>query len=307
MTAVLRHGTICAYCGEQRLTGVEKPEHPIPAAIGSSAKVWTVCDDCNRRASRDIDKPFLSNTLILELRSRFDIRDHRRANSRRVPSPLMRGETDEGIFMWVDHDDKVHMTPRTIRDADGTPVQIVGATEEEVRRLAEREIKRAERDGSTLEFGPSERRRYRPELKQTITDRPEVFSRMAGKIALGLASSVYPESWRLSEHAEQLRELMGGRIFLANPFETVDEKSIGLVLPEPQHGAFFVKVSGTRTLLMIVIFGHFVWALEVDSSGREAPHQAWKLDPRRPRSDGRTTYIEMINAARPVTEGEPWL
>lgn len=76
-----------------RLTGTQRPEHPIQAAIGSSWQVFTVCDPCQEWANVNVDQPFLDDDFILELRSRHDIRDQRHGAGRRVASPLSRGHT----------------------------------------------------------------------------------------------------------------------------------------------------------------------------------------------------------------------
>lgn len=63
-------GTICAYCGLDRLDGKQKPEHPIPAVLDSEIVVFTICNECNRRAGREVDQPFLDDTVIRMERSR---------------------------------------------------------------------------------------------------------------------------------------------------------------------------------------------------------------------------------------------
>ena len=35
---------VCAYCAEPVLTGQENPEHVLPASLGASLAVYTVCD-----------------------------------------------------------------------------------------------------------------------------------------------------------------------------------------------------------------------------------------------------------------------
>jgi hypothetical protein len=94
------------YCAEQTLTEDERPEHPIPAALRAGLTVPTVCDDRNTWAGREIDKPFLQDDFILMLRAMHDVRDHRGGSNRqaRVPNPLARGVTDDGVRVVADHD-----------------------------------------------------------------------------------------------------------------------------------------------------------------------------------------------------------
>jgi hypothetical protein len=88
---------LCAYCLQTELTGEEKPEHPIPASLGSSLTVKTVCDPRNEWAGREIDKPFMEDPLLTERRSMVDRRDPRRGKkARRATSQILKGETADG-------------------------------------------------------------------------------------------------------------------------------------------------------------------------------------------------------------------
>jgi HNH endonuclease len=88
-------GKICAYCGRPVLTGDEKPEHAIPAALGSSLTVYTVCDPCNERVGKEVDQPFLEDEWVRVHRSESGVIDPRRGRKDRpVRSPLLEGYTD---------------------------------------------------------------------------------------------------------------------------------------------------------------------------------------------------------------------
>jgi HNH endonuclease len=81
---------LCVYCLQAELTGEEKPEHPIPASLGSSLTVTTVCDPCNEWAGREIDKPFMEDPLLTERRSMVDQRDPRRGGDDATQQTLNR-------------------------------------------------------------------------------------------------------------------------------------------------------------------------------------------------------------------------
>jgi HNH endonuclease len=106
---------LCAYCAETALTGSERPEHPIPAALGASLIVKTVCDSCNTWAGKDIDQPFLSDDWVREHRSQSGLIDPRRGSKGRpVSSKLLQGYTDEGDFISIDRDGNPKLRSRII-------------------------------------------------------------------------------------------------------------------------------------------------------------------------------------------------
>src|SRR4051812_44195233 len=88
---------ICAYCKQGVLTGSEVPEHPIPAALGASLVVRSVCDACNKWANVNIDQLFLDDPSIRSARSRHKIVDHRHSQARPVKDPMRFGRSPEGL------------------------------------------------------------------------------------------------------------------------------------------------------------------------------------------------------------------
>jgi hypothetical protein len=290
-------GTICAYCGQPRLTGAEKPEHPIPAAMGSSAKVFTVCDPCNERADVEIDQPFLGDVLIQSYRHLFDVRDHRRARRRRVQSPLLSGYTADGAYVSTHEDGTPKLHPTVVPNPDGSET-LIASTQQEMDVLLAEKRRRAVRDGEGVEILNSGSRSGPLELTNRVSTNLDAYTRMASKIALGLASYAYPEAWRTSDEAILLRRLMRGEETAALFPDTVDEQSaVRQIVQPPNHAAFFVGSMRSDKLIVIVLFGTLVWALPVVRRVGAPPEIAWHLDPRRPRLDGRTTYMAMIQRA----------
>jgi len=111
-------GTICAYCGDPKLTGRQRPEHPIPAALNSALTVFTACDDCNERAGTGVDQPWLDHTIVRETRHRLKVVDPRHPG-REVPHPLLAGVfEDERGHRVVVRDGQPSYPGSIVRDGD---------------------------------------------------------------------------------------------------------------------------------------------------------------------------------------------
>lgn len=296
-TASHPHGTVCVACGSPVLTGTEKPEHPIQAAIGSSWEVFTFCDDCNRWASKEIDQPFLNEDLILELRSRYDVRDVRHSGrARRIPSPFLRGYTEDGFYVVADDQGNPHLRSSRIEQGEDGEFFITAGSEEEMERLLNDLRLTAALDGKTVDTGESILVEDRPMITGRVTVRPWVLRRAIAKIALAAGSVAYDESWRLSDDAERLRRWMRDKHALPLghcPFEQV-KGSLLEELVEPPHHAMFFRRRESATILTIVLFGDIAFKVPIDTGGRALPRIAWFLDPRRPRGNGQTTWTQLL-------------
>lgn len=294
------HGHICAYCGQPVLTGNEKPEHPLPAAIGSSLVIFTVCDRCNEWANKEIDQPWLGDDWTMIFRATHDIRDQRRAQSRRPLDPMRHGFTDEGVRVSVDENWKPTLGSKIIEDGD--KVRIVAGSEKEAERLLEKVRKRAEAEGKRLEMGNWEKGESRPTVCVNLKVNIIAWRRMAAKIALGVGSAIYPEDWRLSGDAEQLRTWMRdpeapdpggdeGRFGIL-PERIEDRDGIALLVDPPEH-LLLVAGSEKRTSLLMILFGELLMSMPLNTNGDRPPDVAWLLDPSTPRRDGRTSLDEL--------------
>lgn len=299
MTSTASHpyGSVCVACGKPVLTGTEKPEHPIQAAIGSSWETFTSCDDCNGWASKEIDQPFLNDDLILELRSRYDVRDVRHSGrTRRIPSPLLRGYTEDGFYVVADEEGKPHVRSSRVERGEDGEFFITAGSEEEMERLLNDLRVKAALEGKTVYEGESIVVDDRPRVTGRLKVRPWVLRRSMAKIALAAGSVAYDESWRLSDDAERLRRWMRDKHSLPFdycPFEHVNG-SLLEELVEPPHHAMFFRRRESATILTIVLFGEIAFDLPVETAGRAVPRIAWFLDPRRPRGNGQTTWTQLL-------------
>ena len=297
MSESTRHGTICAYCAEPRLTGNERPEHPIQAAIGSSWRVYTVCDPCNDWADTEIDQPFLRDPFILELRSEHDIRDHR--HSRRaqpIGSPLLRGHTDDGLYVVADHEGRPEIRNSRIEEGPDGEFTIVAGSRAEYDRLLRKLQIRAALEGKTIESGEPTIGEVQPRVTGRMQVRPWCWRRALAKIALAAGSVAYDEAWRRSPDAALLREWMRDKDALPHdhcPFERIAGGRLARLVEPPHHAVFFEPADGAM-IVNVVLFGDIAFKLPVDTTGRPRPQIAWYLDTRRPRANGETTWSRLL-------------
>jgi hypothetical protein len=143
----------------------------------------------------------------------------------------------------------------------------------------------------------------RPRIQGRILVDPLLWQRQAAKIGLAIGSHVYPPAWRLSSDAALLREWLHGEdassesgkacgIALAgvhgSPFE--------LFVEAPEHLLLFMR-SEESTYLAVTLLGAVLIAVPLDTTGSPTPRVAWKLDPRRPDVDGRTSWDALLAQA----------
>jgi hypothetical protein len=292
-------GKVCVYCAEPRLTGDQRPEHPIPAAIGSSWQVFTVCDRCNDWADVHVDQPFLDDDFILELRSSHDIRDQRHGTGRRVASPFSRGHTPEGLYVVADEEwQQPHVRGRILEGSGENEFRIVAGDEEEYQRLLKKLELRAAALGKTLELGEPEIVHDHPRVTGRLVVRPWRWRRLFAKIALAAGSVAYDKDWHTSSDAQQLRHWMRDKDALPYdhcPLERVAGSAIE-PLVEPAHHVVCFLPGAAATQLAVVLFGEYCLRLPIDTAGRSRPVVAWDLDPHRPRVHGETTWNGLLSA-----------
>jgi hypothetical protein len=302
MGAVSEAGELCAYCLTDVLTGGEKPEHPIPASLGASLTVPTVCDQCNGWAGREIDQPFLTDSLPQAHRSLAGQRDPRRGKKARlVPSPLLQGYTADGDFFTVDPETNKPVRRSRIVDLGNDRQQIRASSPEDAARLLERARKRAAAEGKEIKIEGEERGEVQPEITVDFTMRTDVWRREAAKIGLAVGSLVYSTSWRSSEDAHRLREWMHNRGSSTEdgqaPPLVPDHIEPGtFVLEGDEHLLYFMRRGDDDTFLNVVLFGCSHFVVPVDTTGMPFPQQAWRLDWRKPSKDGATTLDDLVRA-----------
>jgi hypothetical protein len=300
---VSEQSELCAYCLTAVLTGNEKPEHVIPASLGASLTVPTVCDACNEWAGREIDQPFLADSLLQAHRSLAGQRDPRRGKkARRVASPLLQGHTADGDFITVDPETNRPVRRSQIVDFGEDRQQIRASSQEDAERLLERARKRAAAEGKEIKIEQEERGEFQPEITVNFSMHTDVWRREAAKIGLAVGSLVYPPAWRLSADAHRLREWMHNR-----DSSTEDGQAPPLVpshIPpgtlfaeNDEHLLYFMRQGDDNAYVNVFLFGCSYFAVPVDTTGMRVPQQAWRLDWHKPSKDGSTTWNDLLNDA----------
>jgi hypothetical protein len=296
---VLESAEICAYCTATVLTGGEKPEHALPGSLGSSLTVQTVCDPCNEWAGREIDQPFLADSLLQTHRSLVGQRDPRRGRKgRRVPSPLLQGHTADGDFFTVDPETYKSVRRSRIVDLGDDRQQIRASSPEEAQRLLERARKRAATEGKEIKIEGEERGELQPNITVNFSMRTDVWRREAAKIALAVGSHVYPPSWRLSADAHRLREWMHNRDSStedgqAPPLVPTHVEEGSWIAEGDEHLVFFMRFRD-GVYVCVCLFGASYFAIPVDTTGLPVPQEAWRLDWRKPSKSGLTTWDDLL-------------
>lgn len=295
----------CAYCGAEVLTGSERPEHPIPAALGSSFVVTTVCDPCNDWANVHVDQPFLRDDWVRLHRADHDIRDPRRAVSRPVPHPLRHGKTPDGRHVVLRPDGQWVVRPRVEHRGDQTTVQ--ASSMEEAERIVDQVRERALRDGFAIDVGDVTTESGPLDVKIEFCSDLKAWMRMGAKIALAAGSVAYDLEWRSGPDADYLRRLLrdgedDGKVLI--PEFVGDDHVFRQICDSPEHVVWFVNQAPTK--LLVVLFGELFFAMPVHAEPRRAPDIAWRLDPRRPRASGQLTHDELLYRAIERNPPPPW-
>jgi hypothetical protein len=162
--------------------------------------------------------------------------------------PLLAGVTVDGVQVRMGRDGKpVALNSAVKRDAASGEVQIIAKDEADLKRLTEKEIKRAEVAGKTGTFGQSEWRSDQPQIQVTNQIVPGRWERMAAKMMLGLLAESQPDAWRLSDSARDLRHRMREAPRPANQ-----------VRLEPTDAFEPFAASPATALVLITLDGHAV-------------------------------------------------
>lgn len=286
-------GKICAYCGQRRLDGRQQPEHPIPRVLGSRLTVFTVCNDCNGEAGRQVDAPWLSNFFVQNARAEAGIPDPRH-KSNPIKDPFLNGAyKDEDGHTVVAKDGVPHYPGSIVHDGD--QISIAAETPERAQELLERLKRQLADEGRSLsDFSQESSSKQRPRLTRRLSMTMSEGVRMGAKLGLAFAAEVYDEDWRESPEAQRLREWLWsdkptdgeGNTLAWTPASTENHP-----FADPPHHLTYFDQRPDRAALVVLVFGKLGFTIPL-TGNRRLPNVAWRVRLEKPPEQ--TTLDELL-------------
>lgn len=295
---------MCWYCGRAVLRTDDPPEHIIPDAMGGRLTTDRVCAQCNHRAGREIDGPFMRDMLIF-----WDRQSHMPGGAKM--SPDFEAALDDGTPVDVRMDGRKAWSAkvRGSIERDDDQIRIRASDHKEYRRLLARLEKQLAAEGKSLPADLAE-----PEVEPVsgminISSQVNgvVWLRMAAKITLSALSKVLDDGWLLTPDAAMYR----GWLWDSKPLNADGLPALGfpgpmsdfdqLVNHPPEHLLVFHVLPRKRALLSISYYGKTVVRSAVDLAGHDMPSIAWRTWRGRPAAE--TSFDALLmEAALQVAE-----
>ena len=273
-------GRVCVYCGDARLDGHQRPEHPIPEVLDSAITVYTVCDDCNARAGREVDQPWLDDPLVRAERQRWKPRG-RRHKLAAGGHPWLDGvyEDEDGHRVVVR--DGMPTYPGSIQRA-ADEITIAASTPERAQELRDRVGRQLAARGQRMLDYTQGRRRRRPRLQRTLAVSLTLGVRMGAKLALAFGGEAYDEGWRTSEQARLLRRWLWSE----HPENEAGERLAWIArrgddhpLAQPPNHVVHFGIVGEEVVLCALVFGTLGFTVPVAPLATKLPDIAWCSGP----------------------------
>jgi hypothetical protein len=279
---------VCSYCLLALPDGRRSVEHPLPQALGGQG--WStpdVCDTCNRRAGREVDQPFGSETMILARRHHHRIPDPRGV----VPkAPGLHGVDADGVRVVAElHRDGVRT--RRIATAvhrDATSERYV-VDQGDGQAILEKRLDRLRKrlgDGYQV-TGRIETTRSTSVASVPLTLDAHLWPRLGAKLALAFGREALGKTWLSGPRAAQLRDVLWRRGDHApwqlglDPVAKVvaADDPLAPLLPAPQHVVWLQRTRAS-TVMVVHLFGELRYGVDLCTappSGRFEP--TWVFDP----------------------------
>lgn len=279
---------ICPYCGKDKKRAEGSLEHPLPWAIGGRAFSRRTFDDpCNKRAGREVDRPFVEHEIIRAMRNRFGVADR---YGKVPPAPRIHGDGKDGArgYLELGQELRVGRVPRKVRDDErgASFVTDIGAGAE----FCERQIPRLEKRGREL-YGEGAFRietsveRVKDEGSFTVNLglKMDLWPRFGAKLGLAFGRETLGEEWVRSEDAARLRRLLWFQPEApnANPlWENVSEMdAFAKLAPVPQHLVWIGDGFGKGCGMIVQLFGTLRYGVPLSDSVSIPEPVVWLFDP----------------------------
>jgi hypothetical protein len=299
---------ICPYCGEENDRAEQSVEHPLPRALGGHGFSSPDYDDlCNKRAGREVDRPFVEHEFVRALRYKHGIRD---ARGNVPPAPRLYGHNQDGGrgFLELGAEPRVSRVPRRTRDDEtGTTLitEIGDGADIAAKELPKMEQRARELygDGGFRIETSIEQIRNEGTLSIPTSLSMTLWPRFGAKLGLAFGREALGGDWLRSEDAARLRRLLWSEPDApeARPLpEHVEAGDVfALVAPPPTH-LIYVGVFNRGCGLIVQLFGTLRYGVPLSESITLAEPMIWTFDPIAGTAS-RTDLAQLI-AQRPSTE-----
>jgi len=264
--------------------------------MGGTLKTDRVCRECNHRAGREIDSPFMRDWIVAMDRALHAPRGHRM-------QPRVEASLEDGTPV------DIHMgkgpwkaTVRAAIEWDGDKVTIRASNRAEYDKLVARVKRDVEAQGRqfTPPGEPTEIETDGPVVVTTKID-GVVWLRMAAKVTLACLSRVVDESWLSSDNASMYR----GWLWDEHPVNELGQPALGFpsshseldrhVLDPPEHLLYFAPLGKGRVGLSIAYFGSVIVRSAVELGDLPLPRTGWRTGAGAPTQE--TTFDELLMQA----------
>ncbi len=245
--------------------------------MGGTLKTDCVCRECNHRAGREIDGPFMRDWLVATDRALHAPRGHRMQP--RVEAALEDGtpvDLQMGKGPWK-------ATVRASIEWDGDEVRIRASNRAEYDKLLARVQRDVEAQGKDF-VPPGEPTEVETNGPVVVTTKIDgvVWLRMAAKVTLACLSKVVDETWLASDNAAMYR----GWLWDEHPVNEDGKPALGLpsshseldrhILVPPEHLLYFAPLGKGRVGLSIAYFGSVIVRSAVELGDLPLPLTAWR-------------------------------
>jgi hypothetical protein len=281
-------------------------EHPLPRALGGHGFSSADYDDaCNKRAGREVDRPFVEHEFVRALRHKYGIRD---ARGNVPPAPRLYGHNeDRGRgFLELGAEPRVSRVPRRTRhDETGTTLitEIGDSADIAAKELPKMEQRARELhgDGRFRIETSIEHIRDEGTLSIATSLSMTLWPRFGAKLGLAFGREALGDDWLRSEDAARLRRLLWSEPDApeAQPLpEHVEAGDVfGLVAPPPTH-LIYVGDFDRGCGLIVQLFGTLRYGVPLSESITLAEPVIWTFDP--VAGAARKTDLGRLIAARPT-------